>query len=202
MSVWNERYQGENYVFGTKPNDFLRDYAHVLPADGNILCLGDGEGRNGVYLAEQGFRVTSLDLSEVGLNKAKKLAESRGVEIQTRLQDLALMDWAQEKWDGIVSIFCHLPPDLRKNVHQGIPRALKSRGVFLMEAYTPKQLQYKNGGPSNVDWLVTESIVKNELNLQWKHLVELDRQMNEGSGHVGLSAVIQVIGIQPEALWN
>ena len=106
---WDKRYGDAEYAFGTEPNDFLRDEMGRIPSGGNVLCLADGEGRNGVYLAEQGYTVCSVDLSKVGLEKANRLAVQRGVSIETVVADLAEYAVGEARWDGIVSIFCRPP---------------------------------------------------------------------------------------------
>lgn len=109
---WDDRYSHPNYVFGYRPNDFLRDSALLLRPGSRVLCLGDGEGRNGVWLAEQGHRVTTVDLSRVGVEKALALASERGVQIDAHVADVdewLTTDAARGPWDAVVSIFCHLP---------------------------------------------------------------------------------------------
>ena len=120
---WDERYDQENFIFGTEPNDFLKQEAYRIPTGGKVLCLGDGEGRNGVWLAEQGFQVTSVDLSQVGLDKTQRFADQRGVQIETIYADLAEWHIEPQAWDGIVSIFCHMMPDERKKCTRGSSKA-------------------------------------------------------------------------------
>jgi 2-polyprenyl-3-methyl-5-hydroxy-6-metoxy-1,4-benzoquinol methylase len=191
---WNSRYS-EGDAYGEEPNDFLASQVKSLPAGGKILCLAEGEGRNALFLAQNGFQVSAVDFSEVGMNMAKKKADAQGVFLETHVADLAEFDLGQEKWDGIISIFGHLPPELRKKVHQKIAQALKPQGIFLFEAYTPEQLQYGTGGPKDVSMMLTEEIVDKELNslkvlLKKKTL----RDIHEGKYHQGMSSVLQYIG--------
>ena len=144
--MWDERYRGEEYVYGTSPNDFLRSQITHLPR-GQILCLAEGEGRNAVFLAERGYDVTAVDQSPVGLAKARQLAEQRGVSIETVVADLGAFEVAPEVWDGIVSIFAHVPPPARRHVHRQVVTGLRPGGVLLLEAYRPEQLEYHTGGP-------------------------------------------------------
>lgn len=196
---WDERYSTSEYVYGTKPNDLLRDQLSSLPVGGRVLCLADGEGRNGVFLARQGMQVTSLDRSTVGLEKARALAALQGVHIETVAADLATADLGNDAWDAIVSIFCHLPADLRASVHQRVVRALRPGGVFLLEAYTPEQLQYKTGGPPTVDLLVTAQALTAELHeLDVLLCREVTRDVFEGRLHHGRSAVVQYIATKPK----
>jgi SAM-dependent methyltransferase len=195
--MWNQRYDTDAYVYGTEPNEFLKQQADKLPK-GRILCLADGEGRNSVYLAGLGYDVTAVDSSDVGLAKAQKLAAEKGVTITTQVADLADYDLGQGQWQGIVSIFCHLPPPLRKKVHGNINAALVDGGVLLLEAYTPDQLQNGTGGPPNAAMMMTAAELPQELvGLQIDSCEELEREVVEGEGHSGTGAVVQLIGVRP-----
>lgn len=193
-NFWHQRFDQDSYFYGTEPNDFLRENQAVIPAHGHVLSIGEGEGRNAVFLAEQGFKVTAIDHAASGLDKIHKLAAKRGVNVETQLVDLNDYVFEMNRWDGIIAIFCHLPPLLRQQVHQQILQALKPNGVFLLEAYNPKQLKLKTGGPSNVDLLYTaESLQQDLTGLEFLHLKEIERIITEGEGHNGLSAVTQLI---------
>ncbi len=197
MTIWNQRYSADGYAFGTQPNDFLTASLAHIPT-GNVLCVADGEGRNGVYLAEQGYQVTSVDLSEVGLAKARELADIRGVNIRTVTADLADYDLGNEHWDGVVSIFCHLPPAIRNIHHQRIVRGLRPGGAFVLEAYTPAQLGRGTGGPPNPDLLISLNMLEDELaGLNFIHAFETERDIQEGRYHNGHSAVVQLIAVKP-----
>jgi len=128
--MWNQRYSSKTYAYGTKANDFLVSMVDRLPT-GKILCLAEGEGRNAVWLAEHGNEVTAVDASDIGLQKADKLAKARGVEITTVHADLADYDIGTQQWDAIISIFCHLPPDLRQDVHRRCVKGLRDKGMIL-----------------------------------------------------------------------
>ena len=154
-NFWDSRFGGPEYVYGTEPNDLLREQASLLPLPGPILSLAEGEGRNAVFLASRGYRVTAMDSSAVGLGKARLLAAARGVEIETVHADLADFDLGIERWGGVVSIWCHLPSVLRADVHARIRRSMKPGGVFLLEHYHPRQIPYNTGGPKDPDLLVT-----------------------------------------------
>jgi len=191
--MWDERYSADDYAYGTKPNDFLRSVVDKIPS-GRVLCLAEGEGRNSVFLAEQGYDVVAVDSSSVGLTKAKKLASSRGVTITTECKDLTEYTIPKESFDGIVSIFCHLPPTVRKSLHQKVVDGLKPGGVMILEAYTPEQLIYKTGGPPVEEMTMTLSGLKQELSgLKFIHEKELIREVVEGKFHTGTGAVVQVI---------
>ncbi len=191
--MWDIRYDREDYFYGTEPNDFLKEQVGKLPC-GRILCIADGEGRNGVYLAGLGFEVTSVDSSEVGLRKTQALAEDRGVFLETIHADLAEYDLGKRCWDGIVSIFCHLQPPLRRQVYDAAQRALKPGGVLLLEGYTAKQLSYNTGGPPKEELMLSEHILSKELpKLKFDLLQEIEREVHEGRGHRGHSAVVQAL---------
>ena len=197
VSMWDQRYSRSDFVYGTEPNDFLKSFSNLIPSR-QVLCLGDGEGRNGVYLAQQGFEVTSVDCSAVGLNKARMLADQRGVTIQTQVADLENYQIGQNKWDAVVSIFCHLPVVTRCAVHQQVVAGLRPGGLFILEAYTPDQVHLNTGGPRTVDLMVTLSALKSELSgLEFDHAIELTREIHEGVLHDGLSAVVQLIARKP-----
>ena len=194
--MWNERYSSKSYAYGTKANDFLVAMADSLPT-GKILCLAEGEGRNAVWLAEQGNEVTAVDASDIGLQKANRLAKETGVEITTVHADLADYDIGTQQWDAIISIFCHLPPELRQEVHRRCVEGLRDNGVFLLEAYTPLQLEYKTGGPPVAEMMVDMRSLRSELNgLEFLHLQECVREIHEGEFHNGSGAVVQALAIK------
>ncbi len=196
MNKWDERYAQEGYLYGTEPNEFLKENFHKIPK-GKVLFLAEGEGRNAVFLARQGYKVTAMDSSAVAIKKARRLAQKNDVSITTFVAGLEDFDLGKGQWDGIVSIFCHLPPALRKDVHVRIIRALKKGGVLLAEAYTPDQLKYKTGGPPVKELLVDLSMLKNELqSLRLVHALETVREIHEGKLHFGKGAVVQIIAVK------
>ena len=191
--MWAERYSAEEYAYGTTPNQILEENINCIPK-GKLLSLAEGEGRNAVFLAKQGYSVTAVDASLVGLNKARKLAEENGVVIECIHADLAEYDLGENKWDGIVSIFCPLPSSLRKELYKKVFTGLKRNGVFLLEAYTPNQLKYGTGGGNSVDSMQSKESLSLELaGLEFKHLIELERDVIEGMYHTGLGSVVQAI---------
>ena len=195
--MWDQRYSSKDYAYGTKANDFLVSMYDKLPT-GKILCLAEGEGRNAVWLAEQGNEVTAVDSSEVGLKKAEKLAKERNVKITTVHADLADYDIGVQQWDAIVSIFCHLPPELRQDVHRRCVQGLRNKGVLLLEAYTPLQLEYKTGGPPSAAMMLDVQTLTSELiSLEFLHLQEQIREIHEGEYHNGTGAVVQALARKP-----
>jgi SAM-dependent methyltransferase len=195
--MWDERYSAEEYAYGTNPNKFLEANVSSIPK-GKVLSLAEGEGRNAVFLAKQGYSVTAVDSSLVGLSKGRKLAEENGVIVEFIHADLAEYDLGENKWDGIVSIFCPLPSSIRKELYKKVEAALKRNGVFLLEAYTPAQLKYGTGGGNSVDVMQSKESLSLELaGLKFKHLIELERDVVEGIYHTGIGAVVQAIAFHP-----
>lgn len=197
--MWDQRYAEPGFAYGSEPNDFLSQNAErYLPAGGEVLSLAEGEGRNAVFLAQRGFRVTGVDGSPVGLAKARALAAERGVAIETVVADLADYDLGAARWDGIVSIWCHTPPALRARLHRAVVAALRPGGVVLLEAYTPKQLAYRTGGPPDAAMMMTADGLRAELaGLDILVADERLREVHEGKYHQGTSAVVQLIARKP-----
>jgi len=194
--MWDERYSSLDYAYGTEPNDFLVAACPQLPP-GRVLCLAEGEGRNAVWLAQQGFEVTAVDASAAGLEKARRLAAERSVHVELVHADLAHYRIEPGVWDGVVSIFCHLPPPLRDQVHRQVVDGLRPGGVLLLEAYTPRQLQFATGGPPVAELTMDLESLRRELTgLELVHAEELEREVHEGRYHFGRGAVVQLIGIK------
>ncbi len=197
--MWDKRYAGDDYVYGTAPNVFLASVAERLPR-GPVLCLGEGEGRNSVFLATRGFEVTALDSSAVGLEKAQRLARAHEVEITTVHADLADFAIKPGRWATIVSIFCHVPAGLRAAIHRDVVSALPIGGAFVLEAYRPAQLDYGTGGPPTAELMMDLATLLPELDgLAFAHALETEREVIEGSLHTGLGAVVQLVGYKRTA---
>lgn len=196
--TWDERYAAEEYLYGRQPNDFLREMSSLIPVGGRVLCLADGEGRNGTFLATTGRVVSSIDQSARGVEKARALAAGCGVELDARVGDLATEDLGDATWDAIVSIFVHLPTEVRRSLHTRVVRALKPGGLFILEAYTPSQIGRGTGGPPVSELAMTLQDVRSELDgLVEEHGVECIRSIVEGDGHTGDGAVVQYVGRRP-----
>lgn len=195
MNVWNERYAGEEYHFGTEPSGFLMSQRDFLKPGMHCLALADGEGRNGVWLAEQGLHVLSVDSSSVAIDKARALAAKRGVKIDLDLADLAHWDFGVDKYDVVVGIFIQFaPPDLREQMFEHIKQCLKPGGLLLLHGYTPRQLEYRTGGPSAIENLYTESMLREAFSdMAIISLREYDQDIQEGAGHSGMSALIDLV---------
>lgn len=196
--MWDQRYNEAGFAYGTEANDFLKEAFHTIPAGGRVLCLAEGEGRNAVFLAQNGYQVTAMDLSEIGLNKALKLASDKGVTISTQVADLADYALGDAQWDGIVSIWAHMPEAIQQRVHAQIAPALKPDGVFILEAYTYQQTTMEGvGGPpaTQKDRFVSLEDLQSELaELEEVTGIEKHRTISEGTRHQSLSAVVQFVG--------
>ena len=194
-SVWDRRYAGEEYLFGQAPNGFLAAQAPRLQRGKSALALADGEGRNGVWLAEQGLKVLSIDSSAVAQEKARRLALARGVHIQLELVDLSTWSFPESRFDVIAAIFIQFAgPPLRAVLFQGIKRALKPNGLLFLEGYRPRQLEYRTGGPSIVENLYTEAMLREAFSdLEILELNQYDAIIEEGAGHKGISALIDLV---------
>jgi SAM-dependent methyltransferase len=199
-NFWDERFAEPGYKYGTAPNAFLREQAAALPARAQVLVPGDGEGRNGVWLAQQGHSVLAVDYSEVGLAKARALAAERGAETAARLatQWADLADWAPPaaSFDAVALVFCHLPSTLRQLAHPRLAAALRPGGLLIVEAFHPDQLGRASGGPKDVDMLYTLADLRADFAglldeaIGWEGEVPLD----EGPGHQGLGQVTRYVG--------
>ncbi len=196
---WDNRYRAEDYVFGTAPNAFLSREAHRIPAGSQVLAVADGEGRNSVFLAEQGFDVVATDISERGLAKARRLAAERGVEVDFRQIDVGTWNWPIAKFDAIVAIFIQFAdPSQRATLFENFARCLKPGGILLMQGYRPEQLAYGTGGPPLADNMYTEAMLREAFDLWGIELLEShDSEISEGCGHSGMSALIDLIAQRP-----
>ncbi|MGE0115463.1 MAG: cyclopropane-fatty-acyl-phospholipid synthase family protein [Steroidobacteraceae bacterium] len=194
---WDQRFAEDEYAYGAEPNDFLRSVAAQIPA-GPVLCLAEGQGRNAVYLAQQGHEVLAVDQSATGLRRANELAQQRGVSLSTSVADLADFQIEAGHWSGIVSIFAHTPSPLRRRLHQSVSNGLRPGGLFVLEAYTPRQLAFGTGGPKELSLLVTLDALRAELSgLEFVVAQEIERDIHEGSYHNGRSAVVQLLARKP-----
>ena len=215
MSVveWNDRFAVDEYVFGKEPNEFLvREIGHLAPG-GLVLCVSDGEGRNGVWLAERGFRVHAIDAASVALQKSKELAAERGVDVVDSLEALVaspkgaifheeadIYDWVWPigEYDGVIAIFIQfVTPDRHERVFNALTDALRPGGVFLLEGYHTRQLNYRTGGPPNIEQLYTVGMLNRSFpTLRIESLVEYDEDISEGELHNGRSALVDLVGVR------
>jgi SAM-dependent methyltransferase len=200
--MWDKTFDTDEYVYGEEPNTFLEGNFAVLPK-GRVLCLAEGEGRNAVFLARQGYEVTGVDSSSVGLAKGRRLADRHGVAVDWVHADLANYVIGQDQWEAVVSIFCHLPPDLRRHVYGQIVPGLRTGGVLLLEGYTVAQLKLGTGGPPVAKLMLSKDIVQEEFSgLEFDRLEDLERDVTEGTLHRGIAAVVQAVGIKSKKKSN
>jgi SAM-dependent methyltransferase len=194
-SPWDARYAGDDYLFGQAPNAFLAGQVARLRRGGSALAVADGEGRNGVWLAEQGLEVLSVDSSSVAQEKARRLARSRGVELRLELADLEAWPFPEGRFDVVAAIFIQFAgPALRTRLFEGVKRALKPGGLLLLEGYRPEQLEYRTGGPPIADNLYTEPMLRAAFaDLEIVKLVSHDSVIREGAAHSGMSALIDLV---------
>ncbi|HJW81173.1 MAG TPA: methyltransferase domain-containing protein [Acidiferrobacterales bacterium] len=195
---WNSRYAEPGYAYGTEPNAFLVSQKKYLKSGGKALAVADGEGRNGVWLAQQGLDVLSVDASEVGLRKTQELAADRGVAIRTEKADLTTWQWPEQKFDVVVAIYVHFPPEVRARMHRCMFEALKPGGILILEAFTPAQLNYKSGGPPVAEMLYSADMLRidfagGEILLIEEAIAELA----EGKYHRGPGAVVRLVLRRP-----
>ncbi len=179
---WNNRYGAKDYAYGKTANDFLKKQTFFTGS--RVLCLAEGD-----------HKVTMIDYSPEGIKKAQQLAREKGVEINALCLDLSSYQIESNAWDAIVIIFGHFPPEIREHLHPQIFNALKSGGQLVLEAYSKEQLQYKTGGPENLNMLYAEA----ELSSDFKDFSSLSintltREVIEGQYHTGIASVIQVKG--------
>ena len=194
QKMWDERFSQPEPVYGEAPNAFLAAQSSRFRPGMKVLVPGDGYGRNGIWLAKQGFRVHTVDLSSVGVERARRLAEATGVVMTIEQADLSIWNWPVEQFDGVFSIFLHLPPEVRTKVHASMLRALKPGGLIILENFSPAQLQHSSGGPKQVELLYTAEMLRQDFAPAIAlELEEKETQVNEGHMHSGLAGVVQAV---------
>ncbi|WP_239113248.1 class I SAM-dependent methyltransferase [Shimia biformata] len=200
LSMWEGRFAAsDSYVFGTDPAAFLTDHAQFLEKGARALVLADGEGRNSVWMAQQGMDVTAQEFSPTALGRARALADQRGVALDLEQSDIFSRDWAPERFDLVAGIFIQFAdPEGRRRIFDGIKRTLKPGGLALLHGYTPKQITYGTGGPPFADNMYSEVILRGAF-AGWEVLEcrEYDRDIREGRGHAGMSALIDFVARKP-----
>jgi cyclopropane fatty-acyl-phospholipid synthase-like methyltransferase len=193
-TYWDERYSDADFAYGTAPNAFLASMAERLPNVGQALDIGAGEGRNALFLAACGLNVLAVDQSEIGLHKAQRLAQERGLMLRTQALDLHDFDADHNSFDVISSIFVHLPATLRAAVYRRVAVWLKPGGLFLLEAYAPDQIERDTGGPKDPSLLASLEVILCELHgLAIEHQAALVRNVTEGRFHTGEASVVQIL---------
>lgn len=195
QDFWNQRYQAEGFLFGREPNTFVKSLAHLFKPGQDVLAIADGEGRNGVFVARQGAQVTSIDFSAPALEKAHRLAKEFSVKITIEQQDIYEWHGTDSAYDIVLAIFIQFaPPKKRTLLFDNIKRLVKPGGLVVMQGYRPEQVIYKTGGPPQAENMYTSDLLRTAFaDFDIQHLEEHDSVVDEGSGHSGLSALIDMI---------
>ena len=193
---WNRRFEVEAYLFGTEPNVWLREHASVWQPGQRVLSIADGEGRNSVWLAQQGLVVDAFDISRVAVEKARKLAAARGVDVNFAVSDVDGYAWPEGVYDGVAAVFVQFAhPAMRARLFDRIKRALKPGGFLVLQGYTPRQLEYKTGGPPHAENMYTQALLREAFaDIDIVELREYEAEVDEGTGHHGHSALIGMVG--------
>jgi len=191
---WNSRYAEASFAYGTEPNAFLVSQRSLIRPGMKALAVADGEGRNGVWLAQQGLEVWSVDASDVGLGKAAQLAADRGVPLHTEQVELTAWEWPEADFDLVAAIYIHFPPDVRARMHRAMLNALRPGGLLILEAFTPEQLGYKSGGPPVVEMLYTADMLR--IDFAGAEIIQLEEtvtELAEGKYHRGSASVVRMV---------
>jgi 2-polyprenyl-3-methyl-5-hydroxy-6-metoxy-1,4-benzoquinol methylase len=193
---WNERFDKAEFIFGKEPNEYLVEQTqkYLKPKD-KVLCIADGEGRNGVWLAKQGIQVIGFDASDIALSKAKQFAKENQVEVKYSFSDTDSFDWQENTYDAVIGIFIQFAdPLMRERIFKKVHQSLKPEGIFILQGYTPKQLEYKTGGPSLIEHLYTEELIRDlTKEFQILDLRCYEKELNEGARHAGMSALLGLV---------
>ena len=194
-ATWDQRYSDPDFVFGTEPNAYLADQAGLLRPGKKALAVATGEGRNSVWLARQGLSVDAFDISPVGVNKARRLARDSGVDVAYHVSGCDDWPWQAQAYDYVVAIFVQFAdPEMRDRLFASMVQTLKPGGVLVLQGYTPRQLEYKTGGPGLLEHLYTEDMLNAAFaGLRILDMRSYDALLNEGSRHSGMSALIGMV---------
>jgi 2-polyprenyl-3-methyl-5-hydroxy-6-metoxy-1,4-benzoquinol methylase len=194
LQFWDSRYQQNILAYGNSPNEFLVKSAKYLRPGSRILAAGDGEGRNGIWLAGKGLEVWAVDFSRIGLKKAKKLAVSHGCKIRFICADLSEWKWPPDFFQVIVVIFVHFPPGQREQIHHAMISSLMPGGMVILQCFHQDQLKYDSGGPREVEMLYTLEMLKDDFRgMKFIHWEESETDLQEGNFHAGKAAVINAV---------
>ena len=193
---WNERFNKEEFIFGKEPNEYLVEQTGKYLKSGNkVLCIADGEGRNGIWLAKQGMQVVGFDASNIALAKAKQFAKENQVQVEYSFSDTDSFAWHANTYDAVIGIFIQFAdPVMRERIFQKTYESLKPGGIFILQGYTPKQLEYKTGGPSLIEHLYTEEMIRDLAKLfDIRELSIYEKELSEGARHTGMSALLGLV---------
>lgn len=197
--TWNRRFEGEEFLFGTVPNAWLTEHAGLWRPGQRVLCVADGEGRNSVFLAKRGCAVDAFDIAAAGVAKARRLALEAGVTVNYAVADCDGFDWKAEHYDGVAAIFVQFAdPPMRERLFANLVRCLKPGGLLVLQGYTPRQLEYKTGGPPFLSHLYTPELLRGAFaGMEVLELREYEAMLAEGQGHNGRSALIGLVARKP-----
>ncbi len=191
---WNERYANKEYAYGVKPNEFYKSGLNLVPK-GKLLFAAEGEGRNAVYAAQQGYEVYALDNSIEAKNKAEKLAADNNVKIDYLVSELENLNYPTNSFDALVLVFAHFPASIRKQYHEKLLSFLKPNGLVIFEAFAKEQLNYNSGGPKQIEMLFSEEEIHDEFrNIYFIKLETVETNLDEGPYHQGNGKVVHFIG--------
>ncbi|OCB71913.1 SAM-dependent methyltransferase [Flavobacterium piscis] len=196
---WNDRYSSEEFAYGTAPNNYLKEQLEKLKT-GSILFPAEGEGRNAVFAAQLGWKVSAFDISAEGKNKALKLAEAKNVVIDYQVGELETLNYQAEQFDVIALIYAHFPATIKSSIHQTLETYLRKDGYIIFEAFSKKHLEYlaindKVGGPKDIESLF--SIEEIQSDFPDYEIIQLEQkviELNEGLFHNGKGSVIRFVG--------
>ncbi len=193
--TWDARFSSDEYIFGTEANHYLAQCAPMLKPGMKVLAVSDGEGRNSVWLAQQGMETTAFDISPKGVEKARALAKQAKVAVQFAVSDCDSWEWAPDKYDAVVAIFIqYADPEMRARLFINMIKTLKAGGILILQGYTPKQLEYKTGGPPNIEHLYTEDLLREAFSsCDILELKNYEMEMHEGPQHAGRSALVGMV---------
>ena len=199
--TWNQRYASEGYLFGKRPNAWLEEHSKVWSKNQRVLCVADGEGRNSVWLAQQGLNVDAFDIASVGVAKARKLAAAQGVSVNFSISDCDSFGWPNDHYDGVAAIFVQFAdPEMQARLFANIKRCLKPGGVLVLQGYTPPQLEFGTGGPKELSHLYTDTLLRKVFgDFDIVHLRDYEADLNEGERHRGMSALVGMVAWRPAA---
>jgi 2-polyprenyl-3-methyl-5-hydroxy-6-metoxy-1,4-benzoquinol methylase len=193
MTIWNEKFSSEEYLYGKEPNQFLKDELATLER-GKILFLGEGEGRNAVFAAKLGWQVDAVDSSEIGKQKALSLAKENNVTINYMIDDIFNYN-TEKKYDAVALIFLHVHDELKEQLHNKVISLLNKNGVVILEAFEKDQIKNNSGGPKNVDLLYDlQTVAEDFIELDFEKISKEEVELKEGKGHTGKAVVVRFVG--------
>ncbi|MBN2905755.1 MAG: class I SAM-dependent methyltransferase [Rhodobacteraceae bacterium] len=197
--MWNDRFAGEDYLYGTDPAGFLVREAARLPVGAHVLSVAEGEGRNAVWLATQGHTVTAVEGAPNAVQKARRLADARGVQVDFHLADLDEWDWDAHSYDAVIGIFIQFAPrPFQDRLMAGMKRALRPGGLILLHGFAPRQVGYGTGGPPHADQMYTADLLRDRFaDFEIVQLRDYDGQIAEGRGHTGRAALVDLVARRP-----